>query len=176
MLGSSCRSVWRHVHLELRAAPGPLHVRTPPGWQGPVSLPQGISRPLPDFLCRLLYKSQALHIRLHERELLFVCFLVSWHTFTQPNFWFLVSCEYSLSNSGHLCGTHTMQYTISACGHGSNCKGLLISHFQGFSGLTSPVRRAIDQGSWTLMGPSRASRPPVISPFTPLTVINRPAP
>lgn len=53
-LGFSCRSVWRHVHPELRAAPGPLHVRTPAVWQEPVSLPQGIMHPLSDFLCRLL--------------------------------------------------------------------------------------------------------------------------
>lgn len=53
-LGFSCRSVWRHVHPELRAAPGPLHVHTPAVWQEPVSLPQGIMHPLSDFLCRLL--------------------------------------------------------------------------------------------------------------------------
>lgn len=62
-LGFSCRSVWRHVHPELRAASGPLHVRTPAAWQEPVSLPRGIRHPLSDFLCRLLQKRRGLQAK-----------------------------------------------------------------------------------------------------------------
>lgn len=79
---SSCRSVRRHVHPEQRATPGSLLVRTPLQWQGPVSLLQGISRLLPDFLCCLLYKSPALHTQLYETALFCV-----------------FSCEYTHSHS-----------------------------------------------------------------------------
>lgn len=85
MHGFSCESVWRHVHLKHRTAPGPLHVHTPLLWLGPVSLPQGISRPLPDFLCHLLFKSPALHMQQHEKALDFV-FTLAWsrHCFWPP--------------------------------------------------------------------------------------------
>lgn len=139
-LGSSCRSVWRHVHPELRAAPGPLHVHTQTGWQGPVSLPQGIARPLSDFLCRLLYKLKALHVG----RILLVCVciqdvcLVNVHVL-----------KFIKSVNSQLIDISLVHDAIYHLCHGQsfNCKALLISLFQGFSGVTSPVRWAIDQGS-----------------------------
>lgn len=110
----------------------------------------------------------------HAKALVCVFSCECAHIHTVQFLFFGLSWVFTVKQWTSLC--YMMQYNISAHGQGSNCKGLLISHFQGFSALTSTVRWAIDQGSWPPMGPSRASRPPVVSPFTPLTIINRPAP
>lgn len=103
VLSSSCRSVWRYVYPELRAAPGPLHVRTLPEWQGPVSLPRGIWHSLPDFLCRFctnrwLYTSTTCDLKAFV--CVFSCEYTHIHTVQ-----FLGFHAYSQSNSGRLSGT-----------------------------------------------------------------------